>query len=142
AELANDVTETPVRLVKTIGDAAMFVSSDPGAVVSTALSLLEAVEAAELPSLRAGVAWGPALQRAGDFYGHAVNLASRVTGEARPGAVLCTKEVRDAAPDDYDWSFARKHKLKGMSEAVPLYRARRHGDETPKKKSTAGRRRT
>jgi adenylate cyclase len=142
AELANDVTEPPVRLVKTIGDAAMFVSSDPGALVSTALSLLEAVEKADLPSLRAGVASGPALQRAGDFYGHAVNLASRVTGVARGGAVLCTQEVRDAAPDDFDWSFARKHKLKGMSEAVPLYRARRLGDEKAKKKSKADRRRT
>jgi adenylate cyclase len=149
AELANDVTEPTVRLVKTIGDAAMFVSSEPGPLVSTALSLLEAVEKADLPSLRAGVALGPALQRAGDFYGHAVNLASRVTGAARPGAVLCTKEVRDAAPDDYDWSFARKHKLKGMSDAVPLYRAHRlgHGEDEadskrPKKKSTASRRRT
>ncbi|MGN6871371.1 MAG: adenylate/guanylate cyclase domain-containing protein [Solirubrobacteraceae bacterium] len=149
AELANDVTEPAVRLVKTIGDAAMFVSSEPGPLVSTALSLLEAVEKADLPSLRAGVAFGPALQRAGDFYGHAVNLASRVTGAARPGAVLCTKEVRDAAPDDYDWSFARKHKLKGMSDAVPLYRAHRleHGEDDAdskraKKKSTASRRRT
>ncbi len=67
---------------------------------------------------------GPALQRAGDYYGHAVNLASRVTGVARPGSVLCTQEVRDAVPDRFDWSFARKHKLKGMSEAVSLYRAR------------------
>jgi adenylate cyclase len=151
AELANDVTEPPVRLVKTIGDAAMFVSSDPAPLVSTALSLLEAVEEAELPSLRAGVAYGAALQRAGDFYGHAVNLASRVTGAARPGAVLCTQEVRDAAPDEFDWSFARKHKLKGMSDAVPLYRARRHDSADPepadkseqaKKKSTARRRRT
>jgi adenylate cyclase len=142
AELANDVTEPPVRLVKTIGDAAMFVSSEPGALVSTALSLLEAVEKADLPSLRAGMASGPALQRAGDFYGHAVNLASRVTGVARGGAVLCTQEVRDAAPDDFDWSFARKHKLKGMSEAVPLYRARRLGDEKPKTRSKADRRRT
>ena len=33
AELANDVTQPPVRLVKTIGDAAMFVSPDPGALV-------------------------------------------------------------------------------------------------------------
>jgi adenylate cyclase len=142
AELATDVTEAPVRLVKTIGDAAMFVSSEPGPLVSTALSLLEAVEQADLPSLRAGVASGPALQRAGDFYGHAVNLASRVTGVARGGAVLCTEEVRDAAPDDFEWSFARKHKLKGMSEAMPLYRARRLGDEKPKKKSKADRRRT
>lgn len=163
AELANDVTEPPVRLVKTIGDAAMFISPDPGPLVSVALSLLAAVEAAEMPSLRAGVACGSAQQRAGDYYGHAVNLASRVTGAARPGSVLCTEEVRDAAPDDFDWSFARKHKLKGMSDAVPLYRARRledgakatdgakakkpraeetSGAEAPRKKSTAGRRRT
>ena len=65
------------------------------------------------------------MQRAGDYYGHAVNLASRVTGAARPGSVLCTEEVHDAAPDQFDWSFARKHKLKGMSEPVSLYRARR-----------------
>jgi adenylate cyclase len=155
AELATDVTEPPVRLVKTIGDAAMFVSPEPGPLVSVALSLLEAFEEADLPSLRAGVAYGAALQRAGDFYGHAVNLASRVTGVARPGAVLCTEEVRDGATDDFDWSFARKHKLKGMSDAVPLYRARRHerGDEPadakpaeksdkPKTRSTARRRRT
>jgi adenylate cyclase len=152
AELATDVTAAPVRLVKTIGDAAMFVSPEAGPLVSVALSLLEAVERAGLPSLRAGVACGTALQRAGDFYGHAVNLASRVTGVARPGAVLCTEEVRNAAPDDYDWSFARKHKLKGMSDPVPLYRARRlerGGDgadakdsEKPKKKPTARRRRT
>jgi len=125
AELANDVIEPPVRLVKTIGDAAMFVSPDPAALVSVALSLLEAVEAADLPSLRAGVASGSALQRSGDYYGHAVNLASRVTGAARPGSVLCTQEVRDAAREEFDWSFARKHKLKGMPEPVSLYRARR-----------------
>jgi adenylate cyclase len=131
AELANDVTEPPVRLVKTIGDAAMFVSTNPVALVSVTLSLLEAVQAADLPSLRAGVAQGTALQRAGDYYGHAVNLASRVTGVARPGSVLCTQEVRDAAADRFDWSFARKHKLKGMSEPVSLYRARRLGADEP-----------
>lgn len=162
AELANDVTEAPVRLVKTIGDAAMFVSPEAEPLVNVALTLTEAAEAADLPSLRAGVACGTALQRAGDFYGHAVNLASRVTGTARPDSVLCTQEIYDAAPDQFDWSFARTHRLKGMSEPVPLYRARRlpdHADGggtdnpgargagaagTPrtKKKSKADRRRT
>jgi adenylate cyclase len=117
-----------VRLVKTIGDAAMFVSSDPGSLVDVALTLLDSAEQAELPALRAGVAVGPALARAGDFYGHAVNVASRVTGAARPGSVLCTKEVRDAARDDFHWSSAGRHKLKGLSSAVPLYRARRPDD--------------
>jgi adenylate cyclase len=151
AELATDVTEPPVRLVKTIGDAAMFVSPDAGALVSVALSLLDAVRAAELPSLRAGVACGSALPRAGDFYGHAVNLASRVTGVARASSVLCTEEVRDQAPDRFEWSFAGKHKLKGMSEPTALYRARRPGSkaeeptdraEKPRRKPKADRRRT
>jgi adenylate cyclase len=124
AELAAEVAERPVRLVKTIGDAAMFVSPEPGPMVSAALALVDAVEAAELPSVRAGIACGSALQRAGDFYGHPVNLASRVTGVARPGSVLCTEEIRDQAPDDFEWSSAGRHRLKGVEGAQPLYRAR------------------
>jgi adenylate cyclase len=124
ARLAAQVTEAPVRLIKTIGDAAMFVSPEPGPLVKVALALIEAFEREELPSLRAGVAYGPALVRAGDYYGNSVNLASRVTGVARPGAVLCTQEVRDAAEDEFDWSSAGKHRLKGVSGPTPLYRAR------------------
>jgi len=125
SELAADVADPPVRLVKTIGDAAMLASREPEPLVDAALSLLEAAQAADLPSLRAGIAWGPALPRAGDLYGHAVNLASRVTGIARPSSVLCTKEVRDLAPDEFDWSYAGRHRLKGIGSSVPLYRARR-----------------
>jgi adenylate cyclase len=127
ASLAASVTVAPVRLVKTIGDAAMFVSPEPGALVKVALSLVDAFEAEELPSLRAGIAFGPALVRAGDYYGNSVNLASRVTGVARPGSVLCTREVRDAAGDAFQWSAAGRHRLKGVSGPTPLYRAR-HAD--------------
>ncbi|MGI8506796.1 MAG: adenylate cyclase regulatory domain-containing protein [Solirubrobacteraceae bacterium] len=124
ARLAWSVTEPTVRLIKTIGDAAMFVSPETGPLVKVALALVEAVEEAELPSLRAGIAIGPAVIRAGDYYGNSVNLASRVTGVARPGSVLCTQEVRDAAPDGLQWSSAGRHRLKGVSGPVPLYRAR------------------
>jgi adenylate cyclase len=128
AELANDIASPPVRLVKTIGDAAMFVSQEVAPLVEAALSLVEAVEEAELPALRAGVANGPAQLRAGDFYGHSVNLASRVTGIARPGSVLCTDEVRDRAAEEFAWSSAGRHRLKGVAEPVVLYRARRIQD--------------
>jgi adenylate cyclase len=124
-ELAADVGNSEVRLVKTIGDAAMFTCREPGPVVEAALKLMEAVQEADLPSLRAGVAYGRALQRSGDLYGQAVNLASRVTAVARADSVLCTKEVRDAAEDEFDWTYARKHRLKGVGNSVPLYRARR-----------------
>jgi adenylate cyclase len=123
-ELAADVANPPVRHVKTIGDAALLTCREPGPLVEAALELLGAVEHAELPSVRAGVAFGPVLPRAGDVYGHAVNLASRVTGLARPGSVLCTAEVRDAAAEDFDWSYASRHRLKGIGETIPLYRAR------------------
>jgi adenylate cyclase len=150
AELAGKVADPPVRLVKTIGDAAMLVAREPGPMVQAALALAEAVEEADLPAVRAGIAWGPTIPRSGDFFGHAVNLASRVTGIARPGSVLCTKEVHDAAPD-FDWSFAGRHRLKGVGDSVPLYRARRaeiqggqpseDGAEESVRKPKAGRRR-
>jgi adenylate cyclase len=125
AQLANEVTTASVRLIKTIGDAAMFVSPDPAGMVGVALTFGEAMREAEMPSMRAGIACGPTLLRAGDYYGHSVNLASRVTGVARPDSVLCAQEVRDAAADEFEWSFAGKHRLKGLGEAVPLFRARR-----------------
>jgi adenylate cyclase len=128
ARLAADEVEPPVRLVKTIGDAAMFVSPEPGPIVEVALSLVEAVQEADLPSLRAGIASGPAFLRSGDFYGHSVNLASRVTGVARPGSVLCTQEVRDAVPDSFEWTSAGRFKLKGVSEPAQLHRARHPGE--------------
>jgi adenylate cyclase len=123
-ELASDVTTSEVRLVKTIGDAAMLASREPTPLVEATLSLLAAVEEADLPSARAGIAYGRALARGGDLYGHAVNVASRVTAIARPGSVLCTQEVHDAAEDVFDWSAAGKHRLKGVGKSVPLYRAR------------------
>ncbi len=123
--LAGEVAEPPVRLVKTIGDAAMLVSQEVEPLVSAALSLAEEVERADLPAVRAGIAWGLAIPRSGDLYGHAVNLASRVTGIARPSSVLCTREIRDAAPT-FEWSFAGNHRLKGIADSMPLYRARRN----------------
>jgi adenylate cyclase len=128
SELAAAVTDAPVRLIKTIGDAAMFVSPEPGPLVGVALKLVQAFEQEDLPSLRAGIAYGPALISAGDFYGNSVNLASRVTGVARPGSVLCTQEVHDAAPDDYEWSRAGRYRLKGVSGQTPLYRPRPLGE--------------
>jgi adenylate cyclase len=124
AELASDVATPPVRLIKTIGDAAMLVSTDAAALVGAALALVQALEEAELPALRAGIASGPAINRAGDFYGHSVNLASRVTGAARPGSVLCTEEVHDAASDHFQWSFAGRFRFKGLQHPQPVYRAR------------------
>jgi adenylate cyclase len=146
AELAGEAAAAPTRLVKTIGDAAMLVSREVPPLVEAALELVAAAEREDLPALRAGIAHGPATVRAGDFYGNSVNLASRVTGVARPGSVLCTEDVRDAAAEQFDWSFAGKHRLKGVSHPIPLYRARPlaaapHGEAAKKRPADRPRRR-
>ncbi len=96
-EMATAVAEPPVRLVKTIGDAAMLVSPDAEAMTDAALRLVEASEeeGEEFPSLRAGIARGPALAQAGDYYGRSVNLASRITGIAKPGSVLVDEDAKE-----------------------------------------------
>ncbi len=125
--LASDVAEPPVKLVKTIGDAAMLASAEPEPLLEAALDLLDAAEAEgeELPQLRAGMAVGLALSRSGDWFGRPVNLASRITSIARPGSLLAAREVRESAPENYSWSYAGERRLRGIREPVALYRARR-----------------
>jgi adenylate cyclase len=132
-ELAREVAHGPVRLVKLLGDAAMLVSPDTGAVVGSCLDLLEAMAAEEgFPLIRAGIARGPAVTRGGDFYGAPVNLASRITGVARPGSLLVSAEVRDEVPDDFRFSRAGSKHLKGISGSVELFRCRDLDDDGEK----------
>jgi adenylate cyclase len=127
ADMAADVASGDVKLVKTIGDAAMLVSPDDEAMIEAAIELVaRADEAREgFPQLRAGVARGDALNRGGDWYGRPVNVASRVTSVARPGSVLVTESVREAAENAFTFSRAGKRKLKGVKGEVALYRVRR-----------------
>ncbi|HYB23147.1 MAG TPA: adenylate cyclase regulatory domain-containing protein, partial [Solirubrobacteraceae bacterium] len=125
--LAAETAEPPVRLVKTIGDAAMLAAPEPQPLLDAALRLIDAADAEgeEFPQLRAGAARGLALPRAGDWFGQPVNLASRITSIARPGSVLVERDVRESAKDAYHWSYAGERRLKGIREPVALYRARR-----------------
>lgn len=126
AALAAERAAGPVRLIKTIGDAVMLASPDASALLEVALDLERAAEAdEELPQLRVGLAYGPALARGGDWYGRPVNLASRITAIARPGSVLATTELREAVGDGYRWSRVPPRHLKGVEGRVPLFRARR-----------------
>ncbi len=133
-DLAGDVLCPPVRIVKTIGDAVMYVSEEPRALLEASIDLSAVADeqGEEFPQLRVGLAAGPAMNRAGDWFGRPVNLASRVTAIARPGSVVCTEAVRDAAGDEgLRYSFIGARKLKGVPGSIALFRARSDaaGDE-------------
>jgi adenylate cyclase len=133
-ELASDSARPPVRLVKMIGDAAMFASREPEPLLDSVVGLVEVAGREEMP-LRAGVARGEALSRGGDWYGRPVNLAARLTSFARPDSVVTDQAVKDAIAESngrlFDFSFAGRHHFKGISGEVPVHRVRREkSDET------------
>jgi adenylate cyclase len=121
-----EAVSPPVRLVKTIGDAAMLASAEAAPLVRTALQLVDGSQADEDgPVLRSGVAAGEAITRAGDWYGRPVNLASRLTAFARRGSVVASREVREAAGEEFAWSLVGRRRLKGVRGEVEVYRVRR-----------------
>lgn len=126
--LAGEHVRPPVRVVKTIGDAVMVVSRDPDALADAMLGLTAAASG-DLPSLRTGIAYGRAVARLGDWFGPAVNLASRVTSRARPDSVLVTNALVDALQDRYRYrlSGAGTKRFKGISDPVGVSRLRGAG---------------
>jgi adenylate cyclase len=131
-QLASEAASPPVRLVKMIGDAAMFSSRETVPLVDAVVDLVEAAGKDGIPSLRAGVAHGQALSRGGDWYGRPVNLAARITSFARPDSVVVAQGVKDAIEsadgDEFRFSFAGRRRFKGIEGEVPVHRVRRAED--------------
>ena len=115
-----------MRIVKLIGDAVMLVAPEPQPMLECALRLVEVAGQEEsFPELRAGVACGPAVNRWGDWFGTPVNLASRLTTRARPSTVLVTSEIKDSVDGAFEFSDAGRKRLKGFSQPVHAFRAKR-----------------
>jgi adenylate cyclase len=86
------------RLVKTIGDAAFVALPAPAQAVGFIGRLVARIaQESDFPVLRAGMHHGDAVERNGDVFGAAVNLAARVAAYARGGQVLGTAPIADAA---------------------------------------------
>jgi adenylate cyclase len=127
AELARDVAVSPVRFIKAVGDAVMFVSSEPEPLLNVVLDLSAAAAEHALPRLRVGIASGWAVSHAGDWFGSPVNIASRITHAARPGDVVVVESVRQdiGAAKDFEWSSLGERTLRGVSLPVSLFAVRR-----------------
>jgi adenylate cyclase len=83
------VTQGGGRIVKTLGDAVMFVAEDAVHGATIALGLAEALGATgHTPPARVALAFGPVLGRYGDVFGTTVNRASRLADIAEPAHVL------------------------------------------------------
>jgi adenylate cyclase len=110
------------RVIKSIGDEVLFVADTPAQGAAIALALQDKVaEADDLPELRIGLAYGSILIRLGDVYGEVVNLASRLTSEAKPGRVLADREMAAALDGHpaYRLRKLRRVSVRGYSHLTP-----------------------
>lgn len=109
------------RIVKRMGDGLMLTFPAPEAAVLAAVELVAAIT--EPLPLRAGLHLGEAVVTHGDVLGHVVNVAARITEEARGGMVLASVDVRDAVVPlpGVQFGRARRTRLKGV-EPMSLVR--------------------
>jgi adenylate cyclase len=114
--------------VKWLGDGVMFYFREPGGAVLAAVEMVELVGRHDLPPAHVGIHAGPVVFQEGDYFGRTVNLAARIADYARPGEVLVSQEVVDAA-DAAPVSFVEVGpvELKGVPGTLQLYTARRPG---------------
>jgi len=114
--------------VKWLGDGVMLFFPDPGPGVVAALEMMAGVAAAGLPPAHVGLHAGPVIFQEGDYYGQTVNIASRIAEYARPGEVLVSQEVVDAASgSDVTFREIGPVELKGVSGVMSLHAAARPG---------------
>jgi adenylate cyclase len=115
------------RVIKTIGDEAMIVGSDPSALTDWAVGFQQLQSEPPLP--RIGIHYGDALYRDGDYYGRDVNIASRVAARSAGGEVLVTRPVVERGGSHLEFERIAEVRLKGFSESVELFLARQRREE-------------
>jgi adenylate cyclase len=111
--------------IKWLGDGVMLYFREPGAGVEAALDMVDGVNGAGLPPAHVGLHAGPVLFQEGDYFGSTVNVASRIAEYARPGEVLVSQQVVDAAGGSISFTDIGPVELKGVAGALHLHAAHR-----------------
>ena len=121
AECTGHVVDHGGRIIKTLGDAVLFVCDDPVAAAEVALTVTERGATVEdsFPEVRAGLAYGEIVTRLGDVFGPTVNIASRLTTLARPGSVVVDDGAAEALAGGYSLVRLRRTSVKGYAKLRP-----------------------
>ena len=119
--------------VKTIGDALMIRGERADEAIRLGLRVVHEVGGTHFfPTVRVGMNTGPAVERDGDWFGAAVNVAARVSGIAAGGEVLVTEATRLTAGDvdGVDFHERGRRALRNVEEPVQIHAAVRQGSNS------------
>ena len=115
------------RMIKSMGDAVLFVNDDPMAAFTTAEGIINVIgRDPRMPDVRVGLATGGVVLRMGDVFGPPVNLAARLTQVARRNRIIVDHATAGLLPPDKVESRplpARPVRGFGVVEPVAVRRA-------------------
>jgi len=124
------VTANGGRVVKTIGDALLFIADDVATGAKVALGLAQAGQGTGLVGpdgvtarpVRVSLVWGRVLSRFGDVFGPSVNLASRLTDQADPSTVLLDPATARRLAGDARFALTElpPRDMPGVGEVAPV----------------------
>lgn len=121
ARASDLITSHGGRVIKTLGDAVLFVCPDPVRATRIALEIVRRLSTNDgLPSLRVGMATGSVLSRLGDVFGPPVNLAARLSHVARSNRVLVDATTAEALGDDFETRVLPPRLLRGFGNVSPI----------------------
>ncbi|MBC7632752.1 adenylate/guanylate cyclase domain-containing protein [Aeromicrobium sp.] len=118
---ADIVTAHGGRVIKTMGDAVLFVCNDPAEGTRTSLDLVNQIALRDdLPDIRVGLATGSVISRLGDVFGPPVNLAARLSHVARSNRVLIDAATASTLDDEFDLRTLPPRPLRGFGNLSPI----------------------
>jgi adenylate cyclase len=89
------------RVIKSLGDAVLFVNEDAIRAYDTAEGIIAVVgRDRRMPDVRVGLSTGSVVTRLGDVFGPPVNLAARLTAVARRNRIIVDGATAERLPQD------------------------------------------
>jgi adenylate cyclase len=101
SEVTRMAAEHGAEVIKSVGDAVMVRCDNAAAAIELGVRLHAELASPwtspDFPPIHVGIHTGPALKRAGDWWGTTVNITARVTAAAGAGQLLITEAAKRAA---------------------------------------------
>ncbi len=110
--------------MKTIGDALMLRIPEPRDAIRLGLEVSQrTLRNHRSVPVRVGLHHGPAIERNGDYFGAAVNLAARVSSAAGGGEVLVSGSTAAMVPDLEGVIYESRglHHLRNVAEPIEIF---------------------
>jgi class 3 adenylate cyclase len=122
--MSNITSDNQGRVIKTIGDEIMACFNTSNDAANAALEMQNAMENSDVGlSIRVGIHYGEAIDKDGDIYGDAVNVAARMAGIAKAKQIITTEDLVKGLNTD----LAEKSRLfdtakvKGKDEEIKIF---------------------